>query len=200
MAIQKEPLMAIMGLVKKVDKLVTAVVAFMFIAGVCAAPFILTIVTATNIKNTNTVVVIFTALLYLLGWVMALMLMLDSAAYTYGFKRPFYSPYKRRLHLQEGTIETPLGFVLSSLVSYGLTLYGFCVLFVLLSKLDGQSFSQELDFLSSVYFTIVTAATVGYGDIVPVSKTARCFVTAEIIISFLYVIFMELDNCAAFSS
>lgn len=56
----------------------------------------------------------------------------------------------------------------------------------ILSRMDPHSFSEVLTKWDSVYFTITTLATVGYGDIHPVSQKARIWVIAQIIIGVTF--------------
>lgn len=56
-----------------------------------------------------------------------------------------------------------------------------------LSRMDPHSFSEVLTKWDSVYFTITTLATVGYGDIHPVSQGARIWTTAQIVIGFVFI-------------
>jgi hypothetical protein len=48
----------------------------------------------------------------------------------------------------------------------------------------------ELDPISAVYFSIVTFATVGYGDIIPTWWATRIAVSLEILASMAFVIFL----------
>ncbi|TJY69016.1 two pore domain potassium channel family protein [Arthrobacter sp. CAU 1506] len=50
-----------------------------------------------------------------------------------------------------------------------------------MSYWDPNAFSEPLDRTDSLYFTITTLATVGYGDIVPVSQAARVSVTVQMV-------------------
>jgi len=77
------------------------------------------------------------------------------------------------------TRQVPLANFLYSLISIFVVLaYGTFGSFVL-----GKSFHPEVqDLVTAFYFTIVTLATVGYGDIVPVTAETRLFVTSVIII------------------
>jgi hypothetical protein len=47
---------------------------------------------------------------------------------------------------------------------------------------DHQSFSEPVNHVSSIYFTVTTLGTVGYGDIVAVTQLARIVVTIQIIL------------------
>lgn len=48
---------------------------------------------------------------------------------------------------------------------------------------------EKMSFRNSFHFSIVTLATVGYGDIYPVSTRARLLAYLEIFIGFLIAIF-----------
>ncbi len=85
-----------------------------------------------------------------------------------------------------------LGFVLEGLGSYAVALFAFGIVYAFLSYQNSESFNvkTQLSLLEAIYFSVVTAATVGYGDLYPLSLATRLTVTAEIIISFLYLIFI----------
>jgi voltage-gated potassium channel len=51
------------------------------------------------------------------------------------------------------------------------------------------SFQQFESLCTAVYFSIVTIATVGYGDIQPASVWARLRASAEILIGVAYTVF-----------
>jgi hypothetical protein len=132
------------------------------------------------------------ALVLALIWVFALTLTLDASAYVYGFKRPFLSALPGRwLDVHAPTVHTKLGAVLTVLGSYAMILYGFAVVYAGLSAKNPNAFHPgTLGFLDSVYFTAVTAATVGYGDIYPKSPAARALVLVQIIMNLLFVVFL----------
>jgi putative Mn2+ efflux pump MntP len=48
---------------------------------------------------------------------------------------------------------------------------------------------RALNFSESIYFSIVTISTVGYGDIVPHSSVARVLASLEVICGFLLLLF-----------
>jgi voltage-gated potassium channel len=80
-----------------------------------------------------------------------------------------------------------------NLYRLGLLLVSPCLIALLarvdwtLSRIDPHNFSQVLSKWDSVYFTITTLATVGYGDITPVTQEARIWTTAQIVIGFAFI-------------
>lgn len=57
----------------------------------------------------------------------------------------------------------------------------FALLYVSMSVTDRSAFTQPLSRTDALYFTTVTFATVGFGDITPVSQLARAVVTVQMI-------------------
>ena len=53
--------------------------------------------------------------------------------------------------------------------------------------ITGQS--REISFVESLYFSVITMATVGYGDITPLSDVARMIVAAQVVIGILLLLF-----------
>ena len=49
----------------------------------------------------------------------------------------------------------------------------------------------ELDVWNSVYFSLVTQSTVGYGSIVPVSAVAKCAVSIQVLSTLLCVVYLS---------
>jgi hypothetical protein len=75
-------------------------------------------------------------------------------------------------------------------LSYAMSAYLFSVIFKAIDNLDRGAFNSPIDALSTAgYFSIVTIATVGYGDIVPVSGWARFAACAEILTGVAYGVF-----------
>ena len=50
-----------------------------------------------------------------------------------------------------------------------------------------HSFNQGLDHSSALYFTITVLATVGFGDIVPVTDLARMVVSLQMIVDLVFI-------------
>lgn len=57
----------------------------------------------------------------------------------------------------------------------------FALLYLSLSITDNSSFSEHLSRTDALYFTTSTFATVGFGDITPVSQLARALVSVQMI-------------------
>jgi hypothetical protein len=52
-----------------------------------------------------------------------------------------------------------------------------------LSDQDPASFSEDLDHVGALYFTMTTLATIGYGDIVPTTNPARIVVMLQMVVN-----------------
>ena len=57
----------------------------------------------------------------------------------------------------------------------------FALLYMSMSLTDHLSFSEPLNRTDALYFTTSTFATVGFGDITPVSQLARAVVSVQMI-------------------
>lgn len=57
----------------------------------------------------------------------------------------------------------------------------FAFTYLTISRADPQSFSEHLDRVDAMYFTVSTVSTVGLGDITPVSAGARIVVTFQML-------------------
>lgn len=57
----------------------------------------------------------------------------------------------------------------------------FALLYASMSTTDPSAFTEPLSKVDALYFTTVTFATVGFGDITPVSQLARAVVTVQMI-------------------
>jgi hypothetical protein len=60
-------------------------------------------------------------------------------------------------------------------------LFLFAFLYTSMSTTDPRAFTEPLSRMDALYFTTVTFATVGFGDITPVSQLARAVVTVQMI-------------------
>ncbi|WP_454858398.1 potassium channel family protein [Promicromonospora soli] len=72
---------------------------------------------------------------------------------------------------------------LAMLVPFFLLL--FASTYFILSVQSPETFSESLDRTDSLYFTVTTFATVGFGDIVPRSDAVRLLVTGQILLDLV---------------
>lgn len=63
----------------------------------------------------------------------------------------------------------------------------FAFTYLSLSRGNPNSFSQPLDHISAVYFTVVTLGTVGFGDITPRTDATRILVTVQIVLDLVLI-------------
>lgn len=63
----------------------------------------------------------------------------------------------------------------------------FATSYYLMSDADANNFSEPLTRLDSLYFTITTFATVGFGDITAASQAARAVATIQIVLGLVLV-------------
>ena len=56
-----------------------------------------------------------------------------------------------------------------------------------MSQSNGESFTERLTRTDALYFAITVLSTVGFGDIAPVTQSARIAVTIQIILDLLLV-------------
>lgn len=75
-------------------------------------------------------------------------------------------------------------------VALPLFLMLFAGTYTVLSQVDPASFSEPLTRTDAVYFTVTVFATVGFGDISPVSTAARVVVTVQMLANLLLLGFV----------
>ena len=63
----------------------------------------------------------------------------------------------------------------------------FAALYLSISGSDPNTFSEPLTRISSLYFTVVTFGTVGFGDIHPASDVGRMIASAQIILDLVFI-------------
>ena len=134
----------------------------------------------------------FAAFLFAQFWLLTAVLTYSSASQIYGFRtRELFiflvPPSTRRRQTEFGA----RGTIAFCVLSYILTVYGFGIAYAFVSHSDPTAFNAgKLTLFDSVYFSLITAATIGYGDISPVSRVARTFVMVEVLVTFFYAIFL----------
>jgi hypothetical protein len=72
-------------------------------------------------------------------------------------------------------------------LSLPLFLVLFAAVYVVLSDSDPAAFSEPLDRTDGLYFVVTVFATVGFGDIAPVSEVARALATVQMIGDLLLI-------------
>ena len=70
---------------------------------------------------------------------------------------------------------------------FGFFLCFFALLYVSLSASDPGAFTQGVDKVAGVYFTMTILTTVGFGDISAVSDTARIMVTLQMVLGVILI-------------
>ncbi len=66
----------------------------------------------------------------------------------------------------------------------------FAASYYAMSVINPSSFTQQLSILDSIYFSVITIATVGYGDMAPVAGYARILTIVEVLLGLLYILFV----------
>ena len=69
----------------------------------------------------------------------------------------------------------------------GLFLTLFSFIYVSLAASDREAFSQPLDKIAGMYFSVTVMTTVGFGDIAPVSAVARVMVTVQMVLDIVLI-------------
>jgi hypothetical protein len=169
-------------------------------------PTIIATTTTAHISASNGVLTCFCVFLYLQFWAIGADMAYSSAAALYGFQKKTIFPRTMRLLLASTEselrpIRIRMGPIVSTCVSYLWTVYGFAVAYTFLSHYDHDAFNvPTLGVFDALYFSVVTAATVGYGDIYPHSKTAKALVMAEILFALMYAVFFFSVLASSISS
>lgn len=58
----------------------------------------------------------------------------------------------------------------------------FAFLYVALSAYSPEAFSEEVDKVDGIYFSVTVLSTVGFGDLVPVTREAKMLVTLQMVL------------------
>lgn len=73
------------------------------------------------------------------------------------------------------------------LLVFGMFLALFAFLYVSVSAGNPAAFSSPVDKVAGVYFSVTVLATVGFGDITPVTDLARVLVTLQMVLDLLLI-------------
>lgn len=111
------------------------------------------------------------------GAIISLANIYDAVPEALGFAKPV-APQSRR---------AVLAYMFASYLG---TIVVFAAAYYQIGTGDTAAFKEPIsEVIDAVYFSVVTAATVGYGDIRPVDTWARILVIAQIFLSLIYTIF-----------
>lgn len=90
--------------------------------------------------------------------------------------------------------ETPtLRGIEALVVSVLMVLVTFASLYLAMSGRDAGAFDEPLDHIAALYFTLTTLTTIGFGDIAPVSSSARVVVMVQMVVNVIVVgVFVKL--------
>ena len=118
------------------------------------------------------------------------MCILGIAVYAWFFQRQVRSVYKSRYP----TLRAIEALILVAAMFLAI----FTMVYVILSINDPSSFTEQLDSFTGYYFSLTVLATVGFGDITPVTTTARSFTMVQMAldIAFLAVVIKVMTGAA----
>ncbi len=94
-----------------------------------------------------------------------------------------YSQVQRVAHSHLPELDAVQSVIIA--VAVFLCTYASC--YFTLSRLHPSSFSQHLDRVGSLYYTVTTFGTVGYGDIAAQSHLARLLVSSQILLDLVFI-------------
>lgn len=163
--------------------------------------FVVPALTATGQIELTWQSIAFGVFLYAQLWLLVLEYLYSVVASLYGFERKhlfmlslMHTDASRLGLISERVLEEKASLsyvVFVAFIAWAFAIYGFAVAYSFAQTLDTDSFTQTgLTLLDFLYFSVVTAATVGYGDIAPKSAAAKIIVIAEIAFSYLYTVFI----------
>jgi UDP-N-acetylmuramyl pentapeptide phosphotransferase/UDP-N-acetylglucosamine-1-phosphate transferase len=75
-------------------------------------------------------------------------------------------------------------------VAVPMLLLPFTTAYLQTAAADPRAFTEPLDRLDAFYFCMTVFATVGFGDIAPVSSTARALVTGQMVLDMVFIGFV----------
>lgn len=104
---------------------------------------------------------------------------LAVVGYAWFFKRQLAGVYKAKFP----TLRAAEALVLVA----AMFLAVFAMIYVMISLSDSQAFTEELDPFNSYYFALTVLATVGFGDITPVTTLARSVTMVQMALDLVFV-------------
>jgi hypothetical protein len=73
------------------------------------------------------------------------------------------------------------------ITSFPLVILLFATTYFVMDQYQEHSFTQQMTRIDSLYFTMTTFATVGFGDITPVAENARVVVTLQMVVDLVLI-------------
>ena len=73
------------------------------------------------------------------------------------------------------------------LTTFPLVILLFATTYFVTNEYEPNSFTQPMSRVDSIYFTVTTFATVGYGDIAPVTQSARLTATLQMVVDLILI-------------
>jgi hypothetical protein len=164
------------------------------LVGAVAAPFYLFVVpmmVATGSLENDVPSLLFGAFMTFQLFLVVFIYTWEAMSPVYGLPRTiFFRSFKR--NKSKGTQDDASHLYTGALImlSYPMLIYAFAVLYVFVSRLDPTSFSSclGLNGFDAFYFSLITATTVGYGDIAPTSVLAKSITMVQIFLSLGYAV------------
>ncbi len=105
--------------------------------------------------------------------------LVGAALYAYFFRRQL----RRISHSRFPMLEASEALVLLASLFLGV----FAMIYVAISLNDPGAFTEPLDAFTSYYFALTVLATVGFGDITPVTTLARSFTMVQMALDLVFI-------------
>ncbi|MGC2745262.1 MAG: potassium channel family protein [Candidatus Angelobacter sp.] len=136
----------------------------------------------------NVIVVILAFFAFILIWYNAAYSGIRAVARLYGYRVKSLLLVETE---QEERGQLPGRTLGSIIISFSNTVYGFALTYGFMSLWRPESFNvNKLGVFGGLYFSLTTIATVGFGDILPITRLARSIVMCEILSGMLYAVFI----------
>jgi hypothetical protein len=151
--------------------------------------FVVPMIAALSPSEHGTVGVLFGAFMLLQLFMLVGMHAFEAGRAFYNLQHPrIFRAFRQPLHDRHPSAS---GAIVSMFLSYAFLNYAFAVLYVFVASVDPAAFSAgRLGAFEGWYFSVLTGATVAFGDIVPKSTLARAIVMTHITLSIAYVVLL----------
>ena len=105
--------------------------------------------------------------------------LVGAVLYAFFFRRQL----RKITHSQFPTLMASEALVLLAALFLGV----FAMIYVAISLSDPRAFTEPLDAFTSYYFALTVLATVGFGDITPVTTLARSFTMVQMALDLVFI-------------